>query len=68
MRLSVQRSGEMLMLSWPECPAAHLERADSLVSPVSWTTVTNPPTTGGGQKSVTLMPTGNAGYYRLVLE
>jgi len=68
MRLSVQRSGELLMLSWPECPAAHLERADSLVSPVSWATVTNPPTTDGGQKSVTHMPTSTEGYFRLVLE
>jgi len=45
-----------------------LERADSLSVPVSWATVTNQVNVTVGQRSVTLTPTGNAGYYRLVLE
>jgi hypothetical protein len=68
LQLTAQRNGTDLTLLWPECPAAHLERAETLTSPVSWTTATNQVTTGGGQKSVTLTPTANAGYFRLVLE
>ncbi len=68
LQLSAQRNGNDLVLTWPECPNAHLERADSLTPPVSWSTVTNPPTLGGGQKTVSLVLTGNAGYFRLLTE
>jgi hypothetical protein len=67
-QLAVQRSGNSLTFIWPETPAANLERADSLTPPVNWSADTNQVSTVGGQKSVTLTPTGNAGYYRLVLE
>ena len=60
--------GSGLMLTWPECPAAQPERADSLTSPMVWTTVTNEATTVGGWKTVTLTPTASAGFFRLVLE
>ena len=66
--LQAQRDGGALTLSWPECPGARLERAGSLSEPVSWTTVTNPVTFAAGQKRVTLTPTGNAGFFRLVRE
>jgi hypothetical protein len=66
--LSAQRNGNDLILTWPECPDAHLERADSLSQPMTWNTVTNAVSINGGQRSVTLTPTGNAGYYRLVLD
>jgi hypothetical protein len=66
--LTVLRAGNDLTLVWPECPASHLERAEALTSPMSWTTATNEVATGGGQKSVTLTPTGSAGYYRLILD
>jgi len=67
-QLTVLRNGADLTLSWPECPAAHLERANTLTAPASWATATNQVATGGGQKRVTLTPTANAGYFRLVLE
>ncbi len=67
-RLVAQRNGNTLTLTWPECPGARLEQAGSLSAPISWTTVTNQVSTVGGQKSVTLTPTGSAGYFRLVLE
>jgi len=63
-----QRDGGALTLTWPECPGARLERADSLSEPVSWSAVTNPVTIAAGQKRVTLAPTGNAGLFRLVRE
>jgi len=66
--LTIRRSGNSVTLTWPECPGAHLERADGLTSPVNWTTVTNQATITGGQKSVTLTPTGSVGFFRLVLE
>jgi len=68
LRLAAQRKGNDLTLTWPECPDAHLERADSLLPPMNWSTVTNQPVVAGGQKSVTLPLTGAAGYFRLVLE
>jgi len=68
LQLTAQRQGNVLNLLWPECPAAHLERADNLSLPMSWTAVTNQVDIIGGQRSVGLTPTGNTGYYRLVLE
>ncbi len=65
-QLVAQRNGSNLTLRWAECPAAHLEQAGSLTS--SWSTATNQVSVGGGQKSVTITPTGSAGYYRLVVE
>ncbi len=67
-QLLAQRNGNALTLRWPEPPSARLERAGSLTPPMSWVTATNQVSIVGGQKSVTLTPTGNAGYYRLVLE
>jgi hypothetical protein len=67
-QLLVQRDGNNLTLSWPESPAAHLEGTTNLTPPMIWTTVTNQVTIAGGQKSVTITPTGSSGYYRLVLE
>jgi len=65
-QLIVLRNAGDLTLIWPECPDAHLERADAFTYPMNWTTVTNQVATGGGQKSVTITPTANAGYFRLV--
>jgi len=67
-QLDVQGDGTNLTLNWPECPAAHLEHANSLTLPMNWTTVTNQVSIANGQKSVTLAPTQSAGFYRLVLE
>jgi len=67
-QILVQRGGSSLTLSWPESPAAHLEGAGSLSQPVSWDTVTNQVTIADGRRSVTITPTGNSAYFRLVLE
>jgi hypothetical protein len=66
LQLLVQRSGNNLTLTWPECPDAALEQTESLLPPVHWTPVTNDVTVADGQKTVTLTPTGGAGYFRLV--
>ncbi len=66
-QLSAQRQGQNLLLTWQAEPSARLERAASLTTP-GWVTATNQVSTVAGQKSVTVMPTGNAGYFRLVLE
>jgi hypothetical protein len=68
MQLQVQPNGNALTLTWPECPAAHLERAGSLSVPMSWATVTNQVSVNEGQKSVTVSPAESAGFFRLVLE
>jgi hypothetical protein len=69
-QLVVQRNGNGLTFTWPELPVAHLERAESLTPPISWTADTNQASVGGGQKSVTIapIPQSGTGYYRLVLE
>jgi hypothetical protein len=68
LRLVAQQNGDSLTLTWSECPGARLERAGSLTTSVSWVTATNQVSIIGGQKTVTLTPTGGAGYFRLVLE
>jgi len=68
LQLVAHRNGNELTLTWPECPAARLEQAGSLTVPMSWATATNQANVVGGQKSVTITPTGGAGYYRLVLD
>ncbi len=57
-----------LQLSWPESPASHLEGTTNLTPPTIWSAVTNQVTIAGGRKSVTIIPTGSSGYYRLILE
>ncbi len=65
LQLMVQGSGNNLVFTWPECPNALLQRTASLATP-TWTTVTNQAAVAGGQKSLTLMPTGDVGWFRLV--
>jgi hypothetical protein len=67
-QLGALLAGNNLILTWPECPAAHLESANDLSAPTTWSAVTNQPSIAGGQKSVTLTPAGSVGYFRLVLE
>ncbi len=66
--LNVHGNGNSLTLTWPECPSAHLERAESLSLPTTWTTITNQVSVADGQRTITLAPSGDAGYYRLVLD
>jgi len=69
-QLMAQRSleGAGLTLTWAECPNARLEQAAGLSMPMTWTTVTNQPSLGGGQKSVTPPPTETTAFFRLVPE
>jgi len=66
LRLSVQMNANALILRWPECPKARLERANSLSSSTNWVTVSNLISTVGGQKTVTLPHSENAVLFRLV--
>jgi hypothetical protein len=68
LQLFAYRDGNLLTLTWPECPSAHLEQASSLATPMSWTAATNQVSIAGGQKRVTLTPTENTGFFRLVVE
>ncbi len=68
LQLTAQRNGNLLTLIWPACPAAQLQRADSLSPPISWSTLTNQVTTIDGQKSVTIVPSESAGFFRLAPE
>jgi hypothetical protein len=67
-QLVAQSDGHTLTLTWAECPNARLERTYSLTMPISWATATNQVSFVGGQKLVTLAPTGSASFFRLVLE
>ncbi len=66
-QLALHQMGNTLTLTWPECPNAQLQRAGDLTGSL-WTPATNQVSINGGQKSVTLTPTGAAGYFRLVLQ
>ena len=68
LQLAVQANGNGMTLTWPECPDARLERADRLTPPFNWTTVTNGISAGNSQKSLTVLPTESAGFFRLVQE
>jgi hypothetical protein len=70
LQLLARRDGDGLTLAWPECPDARLERADTLSGPAAWATVTNPISSIGGQKSVTVtpLPQSGTGFFRLVQE
>ena len=65
--LTLQRSDDSLILAWPQCPAARLEQTDNLTSAI-WTAPTNQVSFIGNQKTVTLSPTENAAFFRLVVE
>lgn len=65
--ISLSRAGANITLSWPTNSASYtLYRASSLVSPVTWTQVTNAPIQANGQWSLTLTPApAGATFYRL---
>ena len=64
-RLLIQRNGTTLTLTWPTSPGTQLQWTPSLTPPVTWIAVTNEVTVVDGQNTITLTPTGSAGYYRL---
>jgi hypothetical protein len=66
--LSCRRLGHLLILTWPQCPPARLERADNLTPPISWTPATNQVSLSGGQKRVVTPLTSNPAYFRLASE
>jgi hypothetical protein len=68
LQLLAQSDGINLTLTWPECPAARLEQADSLFPTPNWAAAPNEVSVSDGQKSVTLAPAESAGFFRLVLE
>lgn len=68
LRLTAERAGADLLLVWPECPAARLERADALAATTVWRAVTNPVVFGPGSKMIQIQPTGQAGFFRLARE
>jgi hypothetical protein len=68
LQLLVQRTGDLLELSWPPCPPARLEMATNLAAPVLWQTVTNEPIASGGRKTLTLPLNTSGAFFRLVAE
>jgi hypothetical protein len=63
-RLTVAKSGNNVIVSWPESPAT-LQSSPSLV-PANWQTATGTQTTNSGVVSMTLPTTNNAAFFRLV--
>jgi uncharacterized repeat protein (TIGR01451 family) len=65
-QLTVQRSGNLFIISWPAAASGYvLETSTSLTSP-SWTQVTSPPTQQvGNQKTVTVGLTNASRFFRL---
>jgi len=67
-KLAAQWNGNVLTLTWPECPVTRLEQTATLMPSASWTSITNGITTNAGQKSLVLSPTNSGSYFRLILE
>jgi hypothetical protein len=65
-QLAVQLNGDALILTWPECPNARLQQANTLSSPLDWMTLTNQISVFDGQKTVTLTHLESAGLFRLI--
>jgi uncharacterized repeat protein (TIGR01451 family)/uncharacterized delta-60 repeat protein len=67
LQLTVARSGNNVSISWPASAANYvLESANTLVSPVTWSTVTTPPAVlVGDQKVVTVGATNDGRFFRL---
>jgi beta-glucanase (GH16 family) len=64
--LSVNASGAAVVLTWPDWATAfNLYSATQLTPPIEWLPVTNPPTTLGGNRGVTLPVSGGQRFFRL---
>jgi hypothetical protein len=66
-QLSVQRNGDILTLTWPACPGALLEYAESLTGPVHWVVI-YVQGGSGDQRSMNFALTKGMAFFRLVLE
>jgi hypothetical protein len=68
-QLSIVKSGENVILSWPTnvTGSAQLETTGVLGTGANWTAVTNSPAEINGQYQVTLPCTNNAQFYRLAI-
>jgi uncharacterized repeat protein (TIGR01451 family) len=66
-KMTVTRSGNTFTISWPASATGFvLESANSLTPPVTWTTVTSPPTqVVGDQKMVTISTASGNRFFRL---
>ncbi len=65
--LSITPSGTNQMVSWPlrTDPAYRLWATTNLLSPVTWTAVTNPAAISGAQNEVAVLPTNSAWFFQL---
>ena len=63
--LTVTRSGNGVIVSWPDTGSYTLQQNSSLANPAAWTTSGYPITTANGTNSATITPpTGNL-FFRL---
>ncbi len=59
--------GQQITLAWPDSLTNYVLKSSSQLSGApAWTTVTNQPSTSGGQLSVTLTPSSSSAFYMLV--
>ena len=65
--LTVALSGNAIVLRWPaSAPQYVLQAAPGIVPPVTWSSVTQTPVLAGGFYTVTLGPTNNLSFFRLL--
>jgi uncharacterized repeat protein (TIGR01451 family) len=63
--LSVARSGNNVLISWPASASSYVLESSIDLSAPSWSTVTTPPSFVGDQKVVTLGITNSSRHFRL---
>lgn len=63
--LSIQATNQSLVLTWPAPATGYVLQENHSLTTTNWTTVSNAPVVGGGEKRVTISsPLGNR-FYRL---
>jgi hypothetical protein len=63
--ISIQYTGGLLVLSWPDKPGFKLEFTTNLGLPNGWSVVTNPSFVVTGQRVVVTSAAGEHGFFRL---
>ena len=64
--IAITSNGGTSVISWPDTGRESiLETTGSLSPPVVWSPEGTPPTSGGGQKRVTVQSVGSTRFYRL---
>lgn len=64
-KMAVRRNANSVVVSWPASATTYGLESSATLSPGNWTAVQGAPVVVSGENTMTIEPTGVAGYYRL---